>query len=403
MGNSQAVQVGAVPKTMKALRVNKFLAKDAKSVEDIGQSIEVVEVPVPMPKEKQVLVRVEFSPINPADIAMAGGTYGGTGTLKVLPAHFIPGTEGSGVVAAVGKGIPGFAVGRKVTFYGPGAWAEYVVVDGISCVPLPNDVSFADGCNSFANPVTVVAFLNMAKEGGHTNVVHTAAASALGKMLIAYAKTQGIGVIGVVRKEDQAKDVMAAGAKACLVVSDEDIEAAVAHNAAEADHEEKLNAGPASVNQLAEALKEHKVTLGFDAVAGPLTGVLLKVMPTKSIVYVYGGLSNKPCSFIRSTDLIFGQKQVRGFWAIAHVKSKRLNEQKALAAQILSHVRKGQALHTPIRVQYPIEKGIEAISTYLNDMTAGKVVFAPQTGKTPAADAPVKKEETKSEEKPATS
>jgi len=399
MGGSSSVPVGSIPKTMKALRVNKFLAKDAKSVEDIGQSIEVVEVPVPVPREKQVLIRVEYSPINPADIAMAGGTYGGTGTLKVLPSHFIPGTEGSGVIVAVGKGIPGMAIGRKVTFYGPGAWGEYVVVDGSSCVPLPNDVSFADGCNSFANPVTAVAFINLAKEGDHHDIVHTAAASALGKMLIAYAKTQGIGVIGVVRKAEQEKEVMAAGAKACYVVSDEDIDAAVVYNSQEAEHEEKLDGGPQSVNKLAEALKEHKVTLGFDAVAGPLTGVLLKAMPQKSTIYVYGGLSNKPCAFIRSTDLIFGQKQVRGFWAIAHVKGKRQNEQKALAAQILGQVRKGQALHTPIKSQFPVEKGIEAISAYLNDMTGGKIVLAPQTGKAE----PAKKEETKSEEKPASS
>jgi len=389
---------------MKALRVNKFLAKDAKSVQDIGQSIEVVEVPVPMPKEKQVLIRVELSPINPADIAMAGGTYGGTGTLKVLPSFFIPGTEGSGVIAAVGKGIPSMAVGRKVTFYGPGAWAEYVVVDGISCVPLPNDVSFADGCNSFANPISVVAFINIAKEGDHRNIVHTAAASSLGKMLIAYAKTQGVGVIGVVRKQEQKKEVLDAGAKACVVISDEDIDASISLNEKEAEHEEKVVAGPASVSELAEALKEHKVTLGFDAVAGPLTGVLLKAMPLKSTIYVYGGLSNKPCTFIRSTDLIFGQKQVKGFWAIAYVKNKRPQEQKALAAQILAQVRNGQSLHTPIRAQYPVEKGPEALSAYLNDMTGGKIVFAPQSGKTPAADeTQVKKEETKAQEPPAAS
>jgi len=285
-----------------------------------------------------------------------------------------------------------------VTFYGPGAWAEYVVVDGVQCVPLPNDVSLADGCNSFANPVSAVAFINIAKEGDNRDIVLTAAASALSRMLIAYAKTQGIGVIGVVRREDQSKEVMAAGAKACFVVTDEDVEAAVAHNAQEAEHEEKMNAGPASVNQLAEALKEYKVTLGFDAVAGPLTGVLLKVMPVKSTIYVYGGLSNKACSFIRSTDLIFGQKQVRGFWAIAHVKAKRQQDQKALAAQILGQVRKGQSLHTPIKSEFAIEKGTEAVSAYLNDMTGGKIVFTPNKAVPAAADTPAKKEETKSAE-----
>jgi NADPH:quinone reductase-like Zn-dependent oxidoreductase len=312
---------------------------------------------------------------------------------------------------AVGKGAPNL-VGRKVTFYGPGAWAEYVLVEMTGVIPLPAEVSFEDGCNSFANPVTVVAFVNLAKAEGHRNIVHTAAASALGKMLIAEAKTHGIGVIGVVRKEEQAKEVTEAGAKACIVMNEEEINACVQHSMHEAQHDEKAeDAAPASLRRLQEALKEHKVTLGFDAVAGLLTGVLLKAMPQKSTLYVYGGLSNQPCGFIRPTDLIFGQKQVRGFWAIAHVKSKRPQDQLILARQILSHVGKGQPLHTAIKAQYSISQGIEAIAAYLADMSGGKVCIAP--GKDRAAAAPAaapaaaaaepKKEDPKSEEKKAES
>jgi len=377
----------------------KFLAKDAKSVEDVRQAMDVVEVPVPEPGPKQLLVRVEYSPINPADVSMASGTYGGTGTLKVLPAIFTPGTEGSGTIVGVGKGIPSAAIGRRVTFYGPGAWAEYALVDASGCVPLPNDVSFLDGCNSFANPVTVVAFVNLAKADGHRNIVHTAAASALGKMLIAYAKTQDVGVIGVVRKADQAKDVMAAGAKECVVMGDDDITAAIEHSAHEAEHDEKGEKdSPSAYRQLADLMKEHKITLGFDAVAGPLTGVLLKAMPAKSIIYVYGGLSNQPSSFIRPTDLIFGQKQVRGFWAIAHVKSKQPNDQKALAAQILSQVRNGQSLHTVVKGEYSLSQALEGVSIYLNDVSRGKVVLCLGKDKKVESVDGKKPEETKSAE-----
>jgi len=190
------------------------------------------------------------------------------------------------------------------------------------------------------------------------------------------------------------------------VITDQDIEAAIQHNDLEADHDEKTAkaGGPENVQLLAEALNEHKVMLGFDAVAGPLTGLLLKTMPLKSTLYVYGGLSGKPCSFIRGSDLIFGQKQLRGFWAIAHVRAKREPEQKALAAQIMGQVRKGQSLHTPIKSEFSLDKGIEAISAYLNDMTGGKIVIAPQLGKSATSSAgsgaapTEKKEETKSDE-----
>jgi len=386
---------------MKAVRVVKFLPSNAKTGEAVRESLELADVPVPLPGPKQVLVRVEYSPINPADISIAGGNYGGAATLKTLSHQIIPGTEGSGVVVGVGKGVSSAAIGARVTFYAPGAWAEYVVVDGVSCIPLPKEVSFQEGCNSFANPVSVVAFIQLAKAEGQRNIVHTAAASALGKMLIAYGKEQGVGVIGVVRKEEQAKEVLAAGARACVVMSDDDIQRVIEQSKEEAAHEDvKTDEKKTPIRLLEEAMKEHKVTMGFDAVAGPSTGVLLKAMLPKSVLYVYGGLSGQPAAFLRATDLIFGQKQVRGFWAIAFVKNKRLKDQQVLARQVLACVRKGQSLHTVIKQEFPLANALEGIASYLSDQS-GKICIVPAKDREAAAAEAKAAEAKAAEAKPA--
>jgi len=376
MGNSSA-NMGKLPEDMMCVRFNKFLPKGAKTAEDLSNCVEIVRVPIPACGADQVLIRVHHSPINPADLAIAAGSYGGTASAKQEHSN-IPGTEGSGVVVGVGPGVSGMAIGKRVTFYArAGAWAEYVACDTISCIPLPDDVKFEEGCNSFANPVSVVAFIQLAKAGGHHTIVHTAAASALGKMLIAYGKQQGIGVVGVVRKKEQAEEILALGAKSAVILSDADIDEAVSHFKHEALHDEKGAEelkGPIKV--LDEALKTNKVTLGFDAVGGNLTGLILKFMQQNGTLYVYGGLAGQPCGFINPQNLIIQSKKVLGFWAIQHVRSMTKSEKKLLAAHVLGNVRKGQSLHTAIKQEFPLSKGTEAILAYLND-TSGKFVIVP--------------------------
>ena len=177
----------------------RLLAYDGKP-----ESLAVAEVDVPRPGPGEVLVRMHRSPLNPSDVLFVRGLYGFT---KPLPA--IPGFEGSGTVVATGSGIlPTFLAGRRVACTAAdanvagGTWAEYLVTSARLCVPLQKHVDLEQGATMLVNPLMAWALMDEVRRGRHRCVVQTAAASALGKMVIRLAHRRSIPVINVVRRAD---------------------------------------------------------------------------------------------------------------------------------------------------------------------------------------------------------
>eukprot|EP00163_Fabomonas_tropica_P006496 TRINITY_DN16061_c0_g1_i10.p1 TRINITY_DN16061_c0_g1~~TRINITY_DN16061_c0_g1_i10.p1 ORF type:complete len:209 (+),score=51.26 TRINITY_DN16061_c0_g1_i10:115-741(+) len=187
---------GAIPETMRALQLVEY---------DGGTeaSLKVVQMPVPKPAAGQVLVRVHASPINPSDTSFLYGTYG---IKKELPV--VPGLEGSGVVVLNGGGIMGWRlVGKKVALAADnkmdGLWAEYVVTSAMSCVPLPDNADLDDASMTLVNPLTALAFLDIIRARKAAAVVHTAAASQLGRMFYRLCAKEKIPVVNIVRRQEQ--------------------------------------------------------------------------------------------------------------------------------------------------------------------------------------------------------
>jgi len=100
--------------------------------------VQVREVPAPVPKPNEVLVRVHASGLNRADLTVAAGhshgTVGGSGT--------IVGMEFSGEVTQVGNEAKGVRIGDRVMCSGGGGYAEYAVTDWGRSYPLPENMSF---------------------------------------------------------------------------------------------------------------------------------------------------------------------------------------------------------------------------------------------------------------------
>ncbi|HLY25746.1 MAG TPA: alcohol dehydrogenase catalytic domain-containing protein, partial [Aggregatilineales bacterium] len=178
--------VTKIPATMRALEMH---AEDGKA-----ESLKLVEKPVMAPGPGEVLIKVAAAPVNPSDLAFLKGMYG---TRKKLPV--VPGFEGSGTVIAAGSGIvPNFYVGRRVAFVagdGDGTWAEYAVTSATLCIPLPQGVSLEQGSMTMVNPLTALAFLEIVKQGRHKAIINTAAASALGKMMLKLSLKNGLPII----------------------------------------------------------------------------------------------------------------------------------------------------------------------------------------------------------------
>ena len=276
-----------IPTTMKRL-VGKEPGKDVASCK-----IEVEEIPVPEPEPGEVLVKMVAAPVNPSD-------YGDWYRSSPDKYPMTMGKEGCGIVVKVGSSwmtTMSCKVGQKVGVIGlkknQGTYSEYVVAKAPigEIFPLPHDMEqVQDGASFFVNPYTTVGILETTRRVHRTNVlVHTAAASQLGQMMVKLAPSQGIQIINVVRRPEQAEILKEIGAKHIIVTADDTWK----------DH-------------LKAKIKELDCKVAFDAVAGNSTGDMVAALPTHGTCYVYGGLAGS-CGNISPVDLIYRKKVVRGW------------------------------------------------------------------------------------------
>ena len=117
-----------------------------------------------------------------------------TGTLGALSARVdksLPvGNEGAGTVVAAGSSPAAQALlGKTVGIAGGAMYSQYRVVDAAACLVLPEGATAKDGASSFVNPLTALGMLETMRREGHSALVHTAAASNLGQMLVKLCQT----------------------------------------------------------------------------------------------------------------------------------------------------------------------------------------------------------------------
>ncbi len=331
-----------LPETMRALRL---MAYDGRP-----ESLQVAEVPLPRPAAGQVLVRVSAAPINPADRNFVRGLYG-----MKRPLPTVPGFEGSGTVVAAGSVSGRLLVGRRVACVpSPGAdgtWAEYVVVPSTQCLPLLPRISNEQGAMLFVNPFSAWAMMDLARKGKHRALVQSAAASALGRMVLKLARKEDIPVVNVVRRAEQEELLRKLGAEHVV-------------NSSEGEFEERLRI----------KCHELEVTLAFDAIGGAMTGQLARALVDGGTVVVYGGLSEQECR-IHPHEFIFHRKKVEGFWLAEFFRGGFGKDQLRALMGLPSLV--GKDLESSIRARLPLESAAEALRIAGSDMTAGKVLFVP--------------------------
>ena len=192
--------------------------------------LELVERDVPEPAGSEVVVAVEASPINPSDLGVLLGAVS-PGTLRcdgpdlvgTVPEAALPlyrdrldkalpvGNEGAGTVVAAGPEASGL-IGRRVALFGGSMWADHRVADAGAVVELPDDVSTAEGAALFINPLTALSMVETMRAEGHTALVHTAAASNLGQILVRICAADGIALVNIVRRAEQAQALHDLGA-----------------------------------------------------------------------------------------------------------------------------------------------------------------------------------------------
>ena len=183
------------------------------------------------------MVKIECSPINPSDLGtigmaarMSGGDLskvvakdGGGVTCPLAAPGAVPagfkmqcGNEASGIVVAAGTHADAQAlVGKRVAIVTGQCYAQYAktTADADMFAALPDGVTAVQGASVFVNPLTVVGFVDTMRSEGHTGIVHTAAGSQLGRMLVKYCKSLDIPLVSIVRSDAAVTDLKALGAE----------------------------------------------------------------------------------------------------------------------------------------------------------------------------------------------
>ena len=248
--------------------------------EDGKLELSLAEVAVPEPGPDDVVIQVEATPINPSDLGllvggadMSSAKASGTKDRPVITADVPPpalramsarlgqslavGNEGAGTVVKAGSSPAAQALlGKRVTGLGGEMYSQYRMLNLAQVMELPPGASARDGASCFVNPLTALSFVETMKMQGRTGIVHTAAASNLGQMLVKICQKDEVALLNIVRKQEQADLLKSIGA-AHIVDS----------------------SSPTFMEDLIKGLMETGATLGFDAIGGgPLAGQILIAM-----------------------------------------------------------------------------------------------------------------------------
>ena len=205
---------------------------------------------------------------------------------------------------------------------------------------------------------------------GHEALVHTAAASNLGQMLNRVCIDDGIQLVNIVRKAEQAELLRAAGAKYVCNSSDDSFRA-----------------------DLVEALSETKATIAFDAVGGGrLAGDILACMEAAAAsaggeysvygsetfkqVYIYGSLDRGPTTLMRSFGFAWS---VGGFLLTPFLKKISMEQLMRMRDRVASEITTTFASHYADSLSLTQVVSLEGVSAYATQATGQKYLLQPQT------------------------
>jgi NADPH:quinone reductase-like Zn-dependent oxidoreductase len=283
-------------------------------------TLATVETPAPGPDE--VVVRIEAAPINPSDLGLltgpadlktlaSGGTPDSPSATATIPPQRMAGmkarldqpmpvgNEGAGTVVAAGEGAEQL-LGKTVALIAGAMYAQYRTVRASDAFVLPDDATAAEGASVFVNPLTALGMVETMRIEGHSALIHTAAASNLGQMLNRICLADSVPLVNIVRSEEQAILLRAAGA------------AHVCDSSA-SDFQERLT----------DAVAETGATIAFDAIGGgDLVNRILTAIEAAANrkaasysrygssvhkqAYIYGSLDVRPTTIDRNFGLAWG-------------------------------------------------------------------------------------------------
>ena len=357
--------------------------------------LSLASVATPQPGADEVIVRIDASPLNPSDMGllfsaadMTTAEASGTAASPVVTAKVSPvvmtamagrvgeslpvGNEGAGVVIEAGASPAAQALlGKTVAVLGGAMYSQYRCINAAQCLVLPPGTTAAEGASCFVNPLTVLGMVGTMRLEGHKALVHTAAASNLGQMLVKLCLEDGVGLVNIVRKQEHVDLLKKIGAAhVCNSTS------------------------PTFREDLVEALVATGATLAFDAIGGGrLGGQILAAMEVAANrtakeysrygstvykqLYIYGGLDRSPTELNRNFGMTWG---IGGWLLLPFIKKVGVEAAQKLRERVAAEIKTTFASRYTREVSLAEALQLEEIAVYGKQATGEKYLINPNKG-----------------------
>jgi NADPH:quinone reductase-like Zn-dependent oxidoreductase len=345
----------------------------------------LAEVEIPVPVEDQVVIRIEAAPINPSDLALLLGTadlatlrVDGERTVASVPKETLRtlaarldqalpvGNEGAGTVIDAGDQARAL-VGKRVATSGA-MYAQWKLARARECLPLPDGTTAAQGASAFVNPMTALAMVEALRREGHKALVHTAAASNLGQMLVKICAADRVPLVNIVRSGEQVALLRGLGAE--FVVD---------------------SSTPSFRTDLVEAIAATGATLAFDAIGGGRMGshilTAMETVAARSLtaynrygsnvhkqLYIYGRLDPGPTQL----DQTFGFAwDVAGFLVTSFLMKAAPEAIQRMRARVMAELTTTFASHYSATISLREALRLDVIRAYARRATGTKYLIDP--------------------------
>jgi NADPH:quinone reductase-like Zn-dependent oxidoreductase len=292
------------------------------------------------PEPGQILIRVEYAPINDSDLLVASGLYA---VQPKLPS--VVGNEGAGKVLAVGDGAQNVNVGDRVVIpRGVFTWAEKVLAPAEEVIVLPAEIDPRQAAMLSINPPAAALLLEefaSLKPGDW--IVQNAANSGVGRAVIVFAKQKRLRTINIVRRSELIQELREMGADIVL------------------------QAGPNTAAEANHATGGAPVCLALDGVGGDATGTLLEIVGWNAKIVCYAAPTRQPIK-VNPLGLVAKHASIHPFFMYYPEYVPRIPEKiRAAAALVASH-----QLRAPIAAVYPARRFEQALA---HALAGGKILL----------------------------
>jgi NADPH2:quinone reductase len=323
---------------MKAIRIATFGGPEVLRLE---------ELPDPTPGPGELAVRVEAAGVNFIDVYHRTGLYPN-------PLPLVPGQEGAGVVAGLGRDVAGFREGARVAWTGvPGSYAETVLVPAARAVRVPDAIELRAAAAVMLQGLTAhyLCTSTYPLKAGDSCLVH-AAAGGVGLLLVQMAKARGARVFGTVSTDEKAALAREAGADETILYAREDFLEVVRRLTGGSGVDVVYDSvGRATYEKSLDALKPRGMMVFFGQSSGPVPPI-------------------DPLALARRGSLFLTRPNLMHY--IADRESL-----EARARDVLGDVAAGR-LKVRVGATWPLGEAAEAHRALERRQTTGKVLLIPQ-------------------------